>query len=255
MHLFKAEPSSASMPSPAKDPRFPTTSWSVIQEMASSDPEAARMSFGSLLEQYRYPIYVFIRAHAKCSHEDAEDHLQSFFVHLMQFSGVLSTASPDQGSLRSYLVAYLRNYLANEQRKSFAAKRDVRRTVFWDSFNAEERYRHEPVQFFEPSALFEREWGRAILRDAHEKARARWASRLPSFDELLPHLSLEESSKLGSIQDLAKRHDKTSDAIATALSRLRRIWRHELLNLIKTTLKLPTDEEAKTELEYLLSKI
>ena len=40
-----------------------------------------------------------------------------------------------------------------------------------------------------------------------------------------------------------------------SLSRLRSIWREELLNLVKTTLKLPTNEEAKIELAYLLGKI
>lgn len=239
----------------AKDPNFPTTSWSLIQEMASSNPEAASMSFGSLVEQYRYPIYVFIRAQLKCSHEDAEDFLQGFFIHLMERSDLLTAALPGQGSLRTYLLTVLRNYLANERRKSHAAKRDPRKLIFLDSLDAEERYRHEPVQFFEPSALFEREWGRAILNDALNKARAHWANRLPTFDDLLPHLSLDDAPSADQIKAIAHRNGKTKASVSMALSRLRRTWRHALLNLIKTTLKLPTDEEAKIELEYLLGKI
>lgn len=239
----------------AHDPTFPTTSWSLIQEMASSDPEAARISLSSLVEQYRYAIYVFIRSYLKCGHEDAEDHLQSFFVFLIQRSDLLTEALPGQGRLRTYLLTILENHLRNERRKTHAAKRDLRKLVHLDALDAEERYRHEPVQFFPPSALFEREWGRAILEDALNRSRAQWGNKLPTFNELLPHLSLDQAPSEEVINHLSKSHGKSSDAIRMALHRLRRVWRRELLNLVKTTLKLPTDEEAKLELAYLLSKI
>lgn len=239
----------------APDPNFPTTSWSLIQEMASSDPEAARLSLGSLVEQYRYAIYVFIRSYLKCSHEDAEDHLQSFLIHLLERSDLLTGALPGQGRLRSYLLTILTHFLSNERRKTHAAKRDPRKLVHLDALDAAERYKHEPVQFLEPSTLYDREWARSIIDQALSRARARWGNRLPAFDELLPHLSLEQASSEEDISVLTRKHARSPDAIRMALSRLRRIWREELLGLIKTTLNLPTDEEAKTELSYLLGKI
>jgi len=239
----------------SENPDFPTTSWSIIQEMASSDPEAARLSLGNLVEQYRYAIYVFIRSHMKCGHEDAEDILQSFFLYLIKRSDLLTEADPAQGRLRTYLLAILTHFLANERRKTHAARRDPKKLVHLEALDAAERYKHEPVQFLEPSALFEREWGRAILEDALGRSRAQWGNRLPTFDELLPHLRLDQPPGEDVINLLAERHGKAASAIAMALSRLRRTWRRELLTLVKTTLELPSDDEAKIELAYLLSKI
>ncbi|MBK8091174.1 MAG: hypothetical protein IPK32_04045 [Verrucomicrobiaceae bacterium] len=234
---------------------FPTTSWQLVQNLASSDPAAASAAFGSLAEQYRYPIYAFIRSELKCSHQDAEDHLQGFFIHLLRHSDDLSRADAELGRLRSYMLGILRHYLSSRWRKDTAAKRDVRQTHLWDSLDPEERYRHEAAQFIEPCHLFDREWARSLIESAIEKARAAWGLRLPSFDELLPYLSLADPLEEDQVQRIATRHRKTVEAVRMSLSRLRKHWRQELLSLIKATLESPTDKAAKTELEYLLSKI
>ncbi len=250
-----AMPKDKAPASQTKKTDFPTTSWQLVQKLVSSDPAAASAAFNSLAEQYRYPIYAFIRSELKCNHQDGEDLLQGFFLHLLRHRDDLSRADVEKGSLRSYLLGILRNFLANRWRQATATKRDIRKTHFWDSLEPEERYRQEVVQVIEPGHLFDREWARALIESAIEKARATWGLRLPSFDELLPHLSLADPLEEEQLQRIAQRNGKSEEAVRMSLSRLRKHWRQELLTLIKATLESPTDKAAKSELEYLLSKI
>jgi len=60
------------------NPQFPPTRWTMIHKAVASAPETARESFGNLVEQYWYPLYLYVRAHGRCDHEEAQDLAQGW---------------------------------------------------------------------------------------------------------------------------------------------------------------------------------
>ena len=140
---------------------FTTTHWSVVVAAGGSLAGAA-----AALEQvcggYWYPIYAFIRRRGS-DHHQAEDLTQAFFAHLLE-SEALRKADRNRGKFRTFLLAALTHFLANEWDKQQTLKRGGRRQfVSLDETVAEDRYRQEPVEALTPEKLFERRWALALL--------------------------------------------------------------------------------------------
>jgi DNA-directed RNA polymerase specialized sigma24 family protein len=238
-----------------QNPNLPITDWTLIREIITSDPEAARASLSLLVEQYWYPLYVFFRAQQNRSHHDAEDLTQAFLAKLQSDPGILAKATPEKGRLRSYLLACAKNFALNDWSHQTAAKRDVRRTIAWDGMEAEERYALEPIDGFDAVSLFDRRWALNVLGAAVNIARAKWGDRSPSFEALRPHLRLDADPTSVTMKDLAERHGITVPAASMQLSRLRALWRDAVLQVIARTLDHPTDEEVRAELNELLRSL
>jgi RNA polymerase sigma-70 factor (ECF subfamily) len=66
-------------------------------------------------------LYAFIR-HRGYSPEDAQDLVQGFFLHLIE-DKTLSRVNRSKGKFRSFLLASLKNYLANETDRARCLKR------------------------------------------------------------------------------------------------------------------------------------
>ncbi len=72
--------------------------------------------------------------------------------------------SPDRGRFRSFLLASLNYYLADQRDRAGAIKRGAGRIPFsLDAHAAEERYQLEPTGNDSPDRLFERRWALALL--------------------------------------------------------------------------------------------
>src|SRR5436189_732447 len=91
---------------------FPTTHWSVVLRAGRSDPGIAQVALEELCSGYWYPIYSFLRRRGS-SPEDAQDLTQEFFSRLLANRGLASIDSA-KGRFRSFLLASLKNLLANE---------------------------------------------------------------------------------------------------------------------------------------------
>lgn len=242
-------------PQKAKNPNAPTTNWTLIREIITSDPEAARTSFGHLVEQYWYPLYVFFRAQQHRSHHDAEDLTQAFLAKLHNDPSILAKANPEQGRLRSYLLTCAKNFALNDWSHQTATKRDIRRTIAWDGMEAEERYALEPADELDATRLFDRRWALTVLNSAVHVARGKWGDRSPSFDALRPHLRLDGEPPPEALKELAAHHGISAPAASVQLSRLRRLWRDAVLQTIARTLDHPTDTDVKAELAELLTSL
>ena len=234
---------------------FPTTSWSIIQELINEDPETANQALDSLLQHYWYPIYVFIRAHHQCSHQDAEDLTQALMIHLLANLDSLRRADPTKGTLRAYLLGCAKNFVRKTWDKNTAAKRDIRKTIAWDSLNAQERYEREPANYLDPARLYSRRWALILLDTTFEKLRAHYREGTIPFETLRPFLRLEGSPSDEQLTDVAKRYTTTAATLRVRIHRLRARWRELILSEIKQTLNDPTEEAAKVELGELLASL
>src|SRR5881394_269304 len=99
---------------------FTTTHWSVVLTAQDESP-AAHEALEKLCRTYWRPIYAFVRRQG-AGPEDAEDLTQGFFALLLERKD-LNTVRKEKGRLRSYLLASVKHFLADESRHAMAAKR------------------------------------------------------------------------------------------------------------------------------------
>jgi len=99
---------------------FATTHWSVVLTAQGESP-AAQEALEKLCRTYWRPIYSFLRLQ-NVRPEEAEDLTQGFFALLLERKD-LNTVRKENGRLRSYLLVSLKHFLADERRRTMAAKR------------------------------------------------------------------------------------------------------------------------------------
>jgi RNA polymerase sigma-70 factor (ECF subfamily) len=133
-----------------------TTRWSVVLEAGAQSGAALE----DLCRSYWYPVYSFIRRRGIDEHR-AKDLTQEFFATLLSGGG-LQRVSPEAGRFRSFILAAVRNTLANDWRDAHRQKRGGGREILsWDGLEAEERYRNEP-EGVAPEALFDVTWAQSV---------------------------------------------------------------------------------------------
>jgi RNA polymerase sigma-70 factor (ECF subfamily) len=94
--------------------RFPTTQWSIVARLKSSDAQEAENAVKEVFTTYRYPLYGYLRT-SGLHHEDAEDVLQGFFEKMLRHDA-LGQADQTRGKLRTFLLTALCRYKLNFQR-------------------------------------------------------------------------------------------------------------------------------------------
>lgn len=101
---------------------FATTRWTMVLGAASgSDTTRAGLALEELCRTYWRPIYGFVRRQGHSAH-DAQDLTQEFFRRLLA-GGSLGGVDPARGRFRSFLLASLKHFLANEWDKVRTLKR------------------------------------------------------------------------------------------------------------------------------------
>src|SRR5271166_4262262 len=141
---------------------FPTTLWTVVLRAGQYEPAQAQAALAQLCEGYWYPLYSFIRRRGYSPH-DAQDLTQAFFAHLLEKRG-LGRVDPEQGRFRTFLLASLKNFLANDWDRANALKRGGGQTIVsFHQENAESRYQLEPSHNLTPERLFQRQWALTLL--------------------------------------------------------------------------------------------
>src|SRR5213080_682703 len=117
---------SATGPAPAGAGMFTTTHWSVVLEAQGESP-AAQEALENLCRTYWRPIYSFVRREG-IGREEAQDITQGFFALILERKDFQSVRQ-EKGRLRSFLLASLKHFMANERRDAAAIKRGGGRTL------------------------------------------------------------------------------------------------------------------------------
>src|SRR5215471_5846068 len=100
---------------------FATTKWTRVLLARNPESTEAREALAELCQTYWYPLYAFIRRSGYIR-EDAEDVAQDFFARLLS-QDWLAQVDRRKGKFRSFLLAALKHFLANEWDKKRAIKR------------------------------------------------------------------------------------------------------------------------------------
>src|SRR5215813_1443110 len=105
---------------------FTTTHWSVVLDAQGESPEAQE-ALEKLCRVYWRPIYSFVRREG-VRPEEAKDLTQGFFALILKRKDFQSVRQ-EKGRLRSFLLASLKHFMANERRDAATIKRGGGRTV------------------------------------------------------------------------------------------------------------------------------
>ena len=149
---------------------FATTHWSVVLAAKQSDSSQPTAALEKLCRTYWRPLYAYIRRDG-CDKTEAQDLTQEFFARLLA-RDYLQQLRHQEGKFRSFLLAYLKNFLSEQRRRAGAQKRGGDCTfVSLDAPAGEEGYLLEPVDELTPDQVFERRWAQAILQTALDRLR------------------------------------------------------------------------------------
>lgn len=237
----------APAPGPA---RMPTTRWSLVAR--AGDDGSRREALGLLCGLYWRPLYAFVRRSGH-SPDDAAELTQEFLARLIE-RGDVERTSAERGRFRSYLLAALRHFLANQWRQAQARKRDPGAPlVALDAGAAEDGYRAEPVEIDDPEKLYLRRFAMECVRHALEalEQECQRAGKGELFGHLVPALLGELPS--GEQAALASELGMSSGALKVATHRLRRRFQEHVRAQVADT--VDDDDQVEDELRALLAAL
>lgn len=222
---------------------FATTRWSLVLAAQAGLDQA----LAELCRAYWFPLYAFARRLGHPPH-DAEDLTQGFFADLLARGGIAKVA-PELGRFRSFLLASLKNFLADQRDRARAQKRGGGLPVLsFDAVAAEERYALEPPDAGTPDLLFDRQWALAVAERALARLREDYAGQPALFEVLRPLLTGGASSSYAEIGTALGLQENT---VKVAAHRLRKRYGQALREEIADTVLDPMEAEA--ELRHLLA--
>src|SRR5512136_2967348 len=147
---------------------FVTTHWSVVLAAGDLHSPQSSQALEMLCRTYWYPLYAYVRRQGHSPH-DIEDLLQGFFARFLE-KHYLGDVDQAKGRFRSFLLAALKHYLANEWDKAKAVKRGDRvEFLSLEGESAESRYDEEPVSELTPEKLYEQRWAYELLERLLER--------------------------------------------------------------------------------------
>jgi RNA polymerase sigma-70 factor (ECF subfamily) len=236
---------------------FAPTHWSVVLAAGRSeaDPEVARAALAQLCETYWAPLYSFVRSRGYAVH-DAQDLTQSFFAYLIEHK-IYTRVDPEKGKFRSFLLASLKNFLADTYDHEQTLKRGGGR----DFLPLREEQAEEAESLFqthfaagEPNGedrIFERSWAEALVAAGLDHlARAYRADGKEKLFEELKIFLTGSADPLPSYADLAARLGTLASTLRSHVTRLRTQYREALRAEVRRT--VDTDAEVDGELRELL---
>jgi DNA-directed RNA polymerase specialized sigma24 family protein len=225
---------------------FSTTRWTVVRAAGASAADALE----SLCTAYWFPLYAYVRRHG-FSKEDAEDLTQAFLAKLLERQD-FAALKQENGRFRAFLLAALKNFLANERDRAGRQKRGGNITHFpldWQS--ADTQFQIADRRQIPPDAAYDREWAVALLERVISTLREEFvlSGNGVHFEQMKIFLTTEREGIR--YADKASELGMNEAALRVSVHRLRKRYRELLRREVAHTLSDPTMIEE--ELGVLLS--
>jgi RNA polymerase sigma factor (sigma-70 family) len=236
--------------------QFRTTRWSVVLLSAKTQACGAQAALADLCELYWYPLYAFVRRRGY-SAEDAQDLTQGFFLSLLERKS-LRQVGPEKGRFRSFLLASLKHYLADQFDRDQSLKRGGKiEFVPLDFESGEERYSDEPADILNAEKIFDARWALTLFNHALDRLQQEYSSQGKSgvIDTLRPFLDPSNSKRLPSYEEVADQLRLSLGGLKNLIHRLRQrhkeILREEVARTVTDPLAI--DDEIRALCEALIA--
>jgi RNA polymerase sigma-70 factor (ECF subfamily) len=224
----------------------------MVVAASRGDAVRGRDSLAGLCQAYWFPLYAYVRRRGY-SPEDSQDLTQAFFTRLMEKNWVAS-ADRSKGRFRTFLLAAMKHFLADEWDRARAAKRGGDAIVLPLAFGtAEARYVKEPADPDNPERIYERRWAVALLDEVLNRLRGEYETegKASVFAALHPCLIGERTAQ--PYAQLAETLGSSEAAIKSAVHRLRQRYRQLLRDEVTGTVDSADDVE--DELRHLFAAL
>jgi RNA polymerase sigma factor (sigma-70 family) len=236
---------------------FASTHWSVVLAAGESQagPETARAALAQLCQIYWPPLYTFVRSRGYAVH-DAQDLTQSFFAYLIEHK-IYTRVDPQKGKFRSFLLASLKNLLADAHDREQTLKRGGGQ----DFLPLNEEQVEEAESLFQTHCafedspnedrVFERTWAETLVAGALSQVAAQYneEGKEKLFEELKIFLT-GGADPLPTYAELSARLGIPASTLRSDVTRLRALYREALRAGVRRT--VDTDVEVEGELRELL---
>ena len=234
-----------------QDDPFAATHWSVIVAAAlgESEPERARAALAELCQTYWTPLYTFVRTRGYSVH-DAQDLTQSFFVHLIE-NEIYARVDPQKGRFRSFLLAALKNFLADAHTHANRLKRGGAENFLpLDEARAEAAesvfQTHSASGEMPEDRLFERSWAESVVRTSLERLAGEYErDGKRSVFQLLRVFLTGSAEPLPTYDQLAEKCGIAAPTLRSHVTRLRNRYRELLRAEVRHTVVNEADVDAE----------
>lgn len=226
----------------------------MLLRVRSGDPQERARAIDVLVAVYWRPVFRHVRARFRIPPTEAEDLVQGFFTASLE-KGWLGRFDPSRGRFRSYLLACVDGYVANERRAGAAMKRGGGVSFVSLELEGEDGSLHErPIpDGTDLDAAFRQEWARSVFGLALDALAARCTGtpREIAF-AVFRRLDVEgaESEERPSYADVASELGLTVSKVTNHLHWARCELRREVLETLRET--TASEEEFKAEARALL---
>jgi DNA-directed RNA polymerase specialized sigma24 family protein len=227
---------------------FMTTDWSVVLSAQCLSP-AATEALEKICRNYWRPLYTFVRREGY-GREEAQDLTQAFFARFLERRD-LDAVRREKGRLRSYFLASLKNFLANERDRAMTIKRgEGRRPIPLDEMTTYAAADLETANDLSADRIFERRWALTVLEQVFARLEEEYGAtgKMQLFERFKSLLADEDRQ---SQSDIAREFAMNENAVKQAFHRFRQRYREILREEIARTVTAPGDVE--DELRYLIA--
>jgi RNA polymerase sigma-70 factor (ECF subfamily) len=216
----------------------------------TSDIAAAALT--QLCETYWPPLYSFVRSRGYTVH-DAQDLTQSFFAYLIEHK-IYARADRQKGRFRSFLLASLKNFLADAADRERTLKRGGAQIFL----PLHEEQAQEAESLFQTHSgmsnedlLFDRSWAEALVAAALERLSADY--RREAKEQLFKELRIfiaGGAEPPPTYAELTDRLGITESTLRSHVTRLRARYREALRTEVRRT--VDSEKQVDQELRELL---
>ena len=217
-----------------------------------AEPDVAGAALAKLCQTYWAPLYSFVRSRGYTVH-DAQDLTQSFFAYLLEHK-VYARADREKGRFRSFLLASIKNFLADAADR----ERTLKRGGAQDFLPLHEEQAEEAESLFQAHSrtsnedrLFDRSWAEALIAAGLERLSANYKGegKEQLFNEL--RIFVAGGAELPpTYNELADRLGIAESTLRSHVTRLRARYREALRAEVRRTVN--TETQVDEELHELL---
>jgi len=233
---------------------FPSTHWSVVFAAGRSEtePQLAGAALAEFCQGYWAPLYGFVRSRGHTVH-DAQDLTQSFFAYVLEHK-VYARVDRRKGRFRSFLLASLKNFLADAADRERALKRGGAQIFL----PLHEEQAQEAEALFQTHSgmsngdrLFDRSWAEALVAAALERLSADY--KREAKEQLFKELRIFIAGGADpppTYAELTERLGITKSTLRSHVTRLRMRYREALRSEVRRT--VDSEKQVDQELHELL---